>query len=77
MSTWLLFLHSGMLGALAGGPLTKQYGPRKTQVYNNVTFISGGILLAMARNIPMLCLGRLLVYDAKARTMTLPQQWQM
>ncbi|KAJ3035909.1 hypothetical protein HDV00_003310 [Rhizophlyctis rosea] len=66
-------LTGGILGALTGGHLATLFGRRNLILYNNITFIIGGLLLSMGQNNAALCLGRFAVgVGSGVGTVTLP-----
>ena len=51
----------GMIGALSAGPIIKKLGPHRTQMCTDVMYIAGGLCLALAQNLAVLCIGRTVV----------------
>jgi predicted MFS family arabinose efflux permease len=47
-----------LLGALAAAPMGNRYGRRTTLGINSGGFVVGGMLKALAMNVPVLTLGR-------------------
>lgn len=66
-----IFLVGGVVGGLAGGhigqvlsrilSLWQMYGLKRTLLWNNVFFLSGGIGLYMSQNTISLCISRFIV----------------
>jgi sugar porter (SP) family MFS transporter len=55
-----IFTLGGLLGALCAGPLSTSYGRRMPMRLTAVFFIIGSIMEAVATNIPIISIGRLL-----------------
>ncbi|KAI5813097.1 general substrate transporter [Pyronema omphalodes] len=55
-----IFAIGGLFGALAAQPLGKRYGRRRTLMLNSFCFIVAAITKALATNVAVLTLGRLL-----------------
>jgi len=53
-----IFAVGGLLGALAAAPMGNRYGRRTTLGINSGGFVVGGVLKALAMNVPVLTLGR-------------------
>ena len=56
-----LFCIGGLFGGLSGGYLSDKFGRGKFMLLNNILFISGGVLQAVASSVWVLMLGRFLI----------------
>lgn len=56
-----IFCIGGLIGSMIGGPVADQIGRKNFLITNNVAFIGGGLLQALAPSFFMLSAGRLLI----------------
>lgn len=55
-----VFCIGGLVGGIFGGGIADQYGRKKFMLANNVFFIVGGLLMAIADSVVLMAIGRLL-----------------